>query len=156
MADSIVKAVAPIIQSKNFPNDFSNTVKLDLPLTFDRKSLKDVSLGMLLDSCEIEVRTQSGSVAYHGTHPRPVAEAIVRALLWGRSQFSVSTDRKAMDDAVNKFLLWIAQTEEDIETAISESALGTGYEDDLRREVYNRLGIHPLSGAKELPSRIVL
>jgi hypothetical protein len=86
----------------------------------------------------------------------PVAEAIVRALLWGRSQFSVSTDRKAMDQAVSKFLAWVSQIEKEIETAITESALGTGYEDVLKQEVYNRLGIHRLSGAKILPAQITL
>jgi hypothetical protein len=79
-----------------------------------------------------------------------------RALMWGRSQFSVSSDRKAMDEAVNKFLAWVSKTEQDIEKAISESAYGTGYEDALKKEVYARLGIHPLSGAKVLPPNISL
>jgi hypothetical protein len=110
----------------------------------------------LLDTCDIEVRTRTGAIAYQGTHPKPVAESIVRALLWGRSQFSVSTDRKAMDAAVNKFLDWVSTTDEAIEKAIRESAYGTGYEDALKKEVYRRLGIHPLSGAKTLPVEIGL
>jgi hypothetical protein len=61
-----------------------------------------------------------------------------------------------MDEAVNKFLAWVSQADKDIETAISESALGTGYEVQLKREVYDRLGIHPLSGAKVLPQHIAL
>jgi hypothetical protein len=156
VAESIVQTVSPVIQSKNFPNDFVNGAVLDLPMTFDRSSLEDVSILQLLDSCEIEVRTRAGSVAYQGTHPRPVAEAIIRALMWGRSQFSVSSDRKAMDEAINKFLAWVSKTERDIEKAISESAYGTGYEDALKKEVYRRLGIHPLSGAKVLPPHISL
>jgi hypothetical protein len=110
----------------------------------------------LFDSCEIEVRTRAGSVAYQGTHPRPVAEAIIRALMWGRSQFSVSSDRKVMEEAVDKFLAWVSKTDQDIEKAIRESAYGTGYEDALKKEVYGRLGIHPLSGAKVLPTHISL
>jgi hypothetical protein len=156
VADSIVKAVSPFIQSKNFPNDFVNGSKLDLPLNFDRKSLKDIHFSFLLDTCDIEVRTQTGKIAYQGSHPKPVAEGIVRALLWGRSQFSVSSDRKAMDDAINNFLEWVSKTEGEIEKAIRESAYGTGYEDDLKKEVYSRLGIHPLSGAKTLPVQIYL
>ena len=156
VAESIVKAVNPIVQSKNFPNDFFDGAALDLPMTFDRSSLKDVSIHQLLDSCEIEVRTLAGAIAYKGTHPRPVAEAIIRALMWGRSQFSVSSDRKAMDKAVNAFLAWTSKTEQDIEKAIRESAYGTGYEDILKREVYARIGIHPLSAAKVLPSHIAL
>jgi hypothetical protein len=89
--------------------------------------------------------------AYAGTHPRPVAEAIIRAILLGRSTFSVSTDRKAMDEAANNFLKWVSDAEQDIQTAITESAFGTGYEDILKKEIYTRLGIHPLTGPATLP-----
>ena len=88
--------------------------------------------------------------------PGIVAEAIVRAILLGRSTFSVSTDRKAMDVAVNDFLDWVSQTEKNIEAAITDSAFGTGYEEALKREVYLRLGIHPLISAALLPARISL
>ena len=57
---------------------------------------------------------------------------------------------------MNDFLKWLEQAEKDIETAITESAFGTGYEDALKREVYLRLGIHPLTGAAVLPSQISL
>lgn len=80
----------------------------------------------------------------------------MRALLLGRSTFSVSTDRMAMDAAVNAFLKWLRESENEIEVAIRESAFGTGYEDDLRKEVYLRLGIHPLVGAAVLPAQISL
>jgi hypothetical protein len=156
VADSIVQAIKPKLQMKNFPDDFADGVELDLPLVFDRANLKEIVIGHLLDSYDIQVHTHGGSKVYEATHSRPVAEAIIRALLWGRSQFSVSTDRKAMDHAVNKFLAWVTQTEKEIETAITESALGTGYEDALKQEVYNRLGIHRLSGAKMLPPHITL
>jgi hypothetical protein len=156
VANSIVQAILPKFQTKNFPDDFADGIKLDLPLIFDRANLKEITVGHLLDSYDIEVLTRTGAKAYQATHSRPVAEAIIRALLVGRSQFSVSTDRKAMDQAVNKFLTWIFQIEKEIETAISESALGTGYEDVLKQEVYARLGIHRLSGAKTLPPHITL
>jgi hypothetical protein len=50
----------------------------------------------------------------------------------------------------------VAQTDQDIDAAINESALGTGYEDALKKEIYNRLGIHPLTGAHVLPAVINL
>jgi hypothetical protein len=56
----------------------------------------------------------------------------------------------------NRFLSWVAQTDQDIDAAINESALGTGYEDALKKEIYNRLGIHPLTGAHVLPTVINL
>jgi hypothetical protein len=130
--------------------------KLDLPLFFDRGSLKQITIGKLLDSYEIKVYAIGGASVYSETHPKPVAEAIIRAILLGRSTFSVSTDRKAMDEALDKFLRWLSEAESDIRKAITDSAFGTGYEDALTREVYARLGIHPLTGAKVLPEQIAL
>jgi hypothetical protein len=83
----------------------------------------------LLGSCDIEFVTNDGNKVYEATHPSSVAEAIVRSLLWGRSVFSVSSNPKTMDQALTQFLKWVAQIENDIATAIAESALGTGYED---------------------------
>lgn len=156
VAGAIVNAVEPVLKTKNFPDDFVDDVKLDLPLVFDRGSLKEIVLGKLLDTYDVEIRAKGGAVVYSSTHPRSVAEAIVRAILLGRSTFSVSTDRKAMDKALDRFLLWMSDAELDIQTAIAESAFGTGYEDALKREIYGRLGIHPLAAAKLLPEQISL
>lgn len=156
VADSIVRAIEPKLKMKLFPEDFADGARLDLPLVFDRASLKEISVSRLLDIYDVEVYAQNGTKAYSGNHPRPVAEAIIRALLMGRSTFSVSTDRKSMDDAVNRFLAWFRETDEDIAIAIAESALGTGYEDALRKEIYSRLGIHPFSGAESIPEHIQL
>jgi hypothetical protein len=156
VASAIVHAVEPKLKTRNFPDDFAKGATLDLPLVFDRGSLKEITIGKLLDTYEIEVRAKGGSAVYSATLPRSVAEAIVRAILLGRSTFSVSTDRKAMDQALDRFLEWVSVAEGDIQTAIAESAFGTGYEDALKREVYARLGIHPLTGAKVLPEQISL
>ena len=40
--------------------------------------------------------------------------------------------------------------------AIAESALGTGYEEALKREMYARLGVHPLALTRTLPATITL
>lgn len=156
VASAIVHSVEPRLKTKNFPEDFARDAKLDLPLVFDRGSLKEITIGKLFDTYEIEVRAKGGSIIYSETHPRSVAEAIIRAILLGRSTFSVSSDRKTMDYALDKFLEWVSEAEEDIKTAIAESAFGTGYEDALKKEVYLRLGIHPLTGAKVLPEQISL
>ncbi|HLP66084.1 MAG TPA: hypothetical protein VK181_01045 [Rhizobium sp.] len=156
VASAIVRSVEPRLKTKNFPDDFAKGVKLDLPLIFDRGSLKEIAIGKLLDSYELEVRTKGGLTVYAATHPSSVAEAIIRAILLGRSTFSVSTDRKAMDQALDKFFEWVLEAEEEIKSAVNESAFGTGYEDALKKEVYSRLGIHPLTGAKELPAQISL
>ncbi|WP_298253918.1 hypothetical protein [Bradyrhizobium sp.] len=156
VAESIVKSIEPWLMTKNFPDDFTDGAKLDLPLVFDRGSLKEITIDRLLDSYDIDVRARGGGSVYSATHPRPVAEAIIRAILLGRSTFSVSTDRKIMNIAVEAFLKWVAEAEEDIDAAIRESAFGTGYEEALKREIYSRLGIHPLTGAADLPVQISL
>lgn len=154
VADSIVQTIRPRILLKNFPEDFVAGVESDISFNVDRRNLKQINTAYLLDNVDVELITHSGDMAYKGTHPQPVAEAIVRSLLWGRSVFSVSSDRKTMDHAITQFIQWVAQIEKDIDIAIVESALGTGYEDTLKREVYTRLGIHPMSAAKTLPAQI--
>ena len=61
-----------------------------------------------------------------------------------------------MNRALSDFLKWVAEIEQNIATAIAESALGTGYEESLRCEIYSRLGIHPLSGTAMLPNQITV
>lgn len=156
VAESIARSVHSLLKTKNFPDDFIKGVKLDLPLLFDRSAVKEISISHLLDTYDIEIKGKGGAIIYSDSHPRPVAESIVRALLLGRSTFSISTDRKAMDAAVNDFLKWMANAEKDIQAAITESAFGTGYEDALKKEIYSRLGIHSLTGAAVLPSQIDL
>jgi hypothetical protein len=156
VAASIVQAIEPKLKTKNFPDDFTNGAKLDLPLVFDRSSLKEINVVHLLGSYDLEVRAKGGEVVYAATHPRAVAESIIRAILMGRSTFSVSTDRRTMDDALTSFLKWVSAAEQDIQTAITESAFGTGYEDMLKKEIYTRLGIHPLTGIATLPFLISL
>lgn len=154
VADSIVKAISPKIKIKNFPEDFTNGAKLDIAFDIDRKSLKTVNVAQLLGSHYIQIIYTSGVTIYDATLPSSVAEGIVRALLWGRSQFSVSSDTKVMHKALSDFLVWLQEIEADIAKAISESALGTGYEDELKRTIYALLGIHALSTQTTLPHHI--
>ncbi len=156
VAESISKTILPKVQSRNFPDDFSDSRPSDISFHFDRGSARRILISPFMDTYDIEVFTAAGEKTYEGTHPRPVAEAIVRALLWGRGSFSVGSDAKAMDHALTKFLAWVAEIENDLEAAIRDSALGTGYEESLKREVYRRLGIHPMVAIKTLPSEITL
>jgi hypothetical protein len=154
VADSIAKVIAPKMQIRNFPDDFLPGTALDIAFSIDRSTLKAVNMSHLLGNTDIRILSNSGATVYEGTHPNSVAEAIVRSLLWGRSQFSVSSDAKAMDKGLAQFLTWVSEIEKNIATAIAESALGTGYEDALKREIHSRLGIHPLLADKTLPQQI--
>jgi len=104
VAVAIVDAVEPWLKRKNFPDEFAEDATLDSPLVFDRGSLQEITMGKLLDPHEIDVRAKGGSTVDSATLPGSVATAIVRAISLGRSTFSVSTDRKTMDQALDRFL----------------------------------------------------
>lgn len=154
VAESITKVIGKKVQIRNFPDDFLTGVNADMAFNIARSELRNVTLSQLLGNNDLSITTKTGALLYEATHPSSVAEGIVRSLLWGRSQFKISSDAKAMDKALNSFLKWTSEIEKDINTAIAESALGTGYEDALRREIYSRLGIHPLAMLHTLPHQI--
>ena len=156
VAQAITKAVDEQVKSRNFPEDFIEDEELDIPLTFDRSSLSSITISPLISIYEFEVINSNGDLIFDGSFSRPVSEAIIRALLWGRSTFSVKDDQDLMDKAVTKFISFVLDIEMKIDEMVNESALGTGYEDILKNEVFNQLGIHPLAGAKELPREITI
>lgn len=156
VAESICSSIKAKIQARSFPDDFADGVKLDVSFNFDRKSLKSISIHQMMDRYEIIISTRTGEIAYEGDHVRSVAEAIIRSLLWGRSIFSISDDKTSMETAVSAFISWMSQIDNEINKLILESALGTGYEDALKQAVYSQLGVHPLAGARDLPSEISL
>lgn len=156
VADSIAKAIAPKLEARNFPDDFADGVKLDISFNFDRRNLKRVTVAQLLDRYDISIMTKNGDTVYEGNFVQPVAEAIIRSILWGRSVFSVSSDRSAMMTAVSDFIAWFSNVNTEIDRLIADSALGTGYEDALRTEVFARLGVHPMAGEKLLPSEVLI
>jgi hypothetical protein len=156
LAESITKAIALKVESRNFPENFANGAVWDIDLTFDRGNLNRITVSRLLGNWDISIEAKSGETVYRGSFDQVVAEAIIRSLLWGRSVFSVSSDRKAMMLAVSDFIEWFSKINAEIDKQIAVSALGTGYEDALRREVFSRLGVHPMAGANQLPSEIQL
>jgi hypothetical protein len=109
-----------------------------------------------LGTHDIAIIDGAGKKPFEASLPSLVAESIIRSVLWGRSEFSLSSDAKIMNRALSEFLKWVVQIEKNVSTAIAESALGTGYEDALRREIYARLGIHPLASVATLPTQINL
>ena len=154
VADAIVKSITPRLQLKNFPDDFVPLKSLDVPFSFDRRILRKIEVHQLLGSYDVKIIGNNGITIHEATYPRATAEAIIRSLLLGRSAFSVSSNDKLMDQAVNEFIKWIHQIERSVTKAIAESALGTGYEDSLKREIFARLNIHPQVGDAVLPKEI--
>jgi len=61
-----------------------------------------------------------------------------------------------MDAAVSAFTAWTAEIRDNVTQAIANSALGTGYEDQLRHEVFLRLGVNEAARRPTLPSSVSL
>ncbi|MDT6939348.1 hypothetical protein RI570_04215 [Brucella pseudogrignonensis] len=156
VAKSIAKAVSTKISLKNFPEDFSDVQDMELFLSFEKKSLKTISLTQFMDQIDVKVVMKNGAVIYEKNHSRSVAEAITRAILWGRSSFSISPQPRTMEQAISKFIDWASGIDTEIEKLVTDSAVGTGYEEALKKEVYKQLGVHQLAAAKFLPSEISL
>ena len=156
VAESITKAIQPKLQIRNFPDDFAQDVELNIKFNFDRSSLSRIVILPFMDRYEISILTKTEETVFEGSLFQPVAEAIIRSILWGRSVFSVSYEHSAMLHAVSQFVEWVSDIEAEINVMIADSSLGTGYEDALRAEVFSQLGIHPMVGQETLPTEIYL
>ena len=156
VADSIVKAVSPKVHARSFPDDFSANAKLDLEFDFGSEIVEHIEMEQFFGSMRVVVSSQGGRTVYDDTLSLSVAESMVRALLWGRTQFAVSSSDKRMSAATRKFVEWLSKIDREIEEQISDSAFGTGYEGRLKEEVYSRLGVQPLASAERLPTEIFL
>lgn len=156
VAESVARSIKPRLELRNFPDDFVGGAKLDIDFNIDTRSLQTMSVSHFFAEDKVTVINKDGTEVIDASFPSPVAEGIRRAVLWGRSAFSVSSDPKVMKAAVKQFLKWMAEIDEEIDAAVRESAVGTGYEYALRRAVYGCLGVSPLSGKKDLPTEINL
>ncbi len=155
VAESISSAIIPKVKSKNFPEDFIDG-ELDIDFHISRELLKRIQLAPLLDEVELRFTGENGKTLIDTSYPQAQAESIVRAVLWGRSSFQLSTNRKAMQNGLTEFLRWVKDLNVEINQAIADSALGTGYEAQLRVEVLRQLGIHPVGLDINLPVTISL
>ena len=156
VAQAITKVVEVTVKSRNFPDDFIENTELDINFNFDRSSLRTITILPLIDLHQIKITNSNGDLVYEASHSHSVSEAIIRAILWGRASFSLKDDRDLMHAAVSNFIIFVSDIEKKIDEMIAESALGTGYEERLKHEVFKQLGIHPLAGAYILPPEITL
>lgn len=155
VADSIASGVLPRVKSKNFPEDFVDGV-LDIDFQISRELVKTITISPLLGEIDVQFVGNNGKNVAEVSCPRAQGEAIARAVLWGRSTFQLTSNDKAMSDALTAFLRWVRELDAEINHAIADSALGTGYETQLRSEVLRRLGIHPSGMDVNLPPVISL
>lgn len=153
VAESIAATILPKMKSKNFPEDFIDG-ELDMDFQISRELVKAIQLAPLLDQMDLLFLGDNEKVITEVSHPQAQAESIARAVLWGRSSFQLSSHRNAMQKGLTEFLRWVKSLDKEINQAIADSALGTGYEIQLRVEVLRRLGIHPVGMEVNLPATI--
>ena len=156
VAASIAATIGPQINSKRFPEDFIDGAPLDINFQVSRGLVRKIEHHPMLDEIDLVLSGENGRVIYEGASPHAQAETIVRAVLWGRTEFQLTSNQAAMHRALTEFISWGSELNAGIVQAISDSALGTGYEEQLRLEVFRRLGVEPIACEVRLPSTIVV
>ena len=158
VAKSIAETIARLLESRRFPEDFcpSDTGTDVVTISLTRGSLRQIELHPFMHTAELTLRGDGSEPLFQANLDLPVAEAIVRALLAGRGSFTMSTNAKAVEASVGAFLKWFSSIQKKLEDGIANSALGTGYEDQLTAEVFKLLGLHPMLTHKTFPTSITL
>ena len=156
VANGIAERVRQRLNARQFPDNFVVDHEATTPFTLDRKALRHIKILPFLDQTTLTLTTDTGKALLHGTYSKPIAEALVRAVLMGRSSFEIPSARKAAEEVVTEFLAWFDNIRRELQSAINKSAFGTGYEERLTMEVYRRLGVSPLAGERALPADITL
>jgi hypothetical protein len=154
VSKGIAEHLAPLINARLFPENFHTRLGASLPIHIPRKSLRRITIDPLLGQAEITFTGEGGKVLFHGTFHLAVAEAIVRSVLLGRESFEVPESRKEANAAVAAFFDWFEDIQKRLNQAVNESALGTGYEDLLTTQIYQRLGVNSHAADKILPRQI--
>jgi hypothetical protein len=155
VADSIAAAIAPRVKSKSFPEQFIEG-PLDVDFAVSRELIRSIQHAPLMGQWDVIFLGEGRKKVLEETYAQDQAETIMRAVCWGRSSFQFSSDRDVMHSALTAFLAWATEIQGAIEQAIADSALGTGYEVQLRQEVFRRLGIHEAAVLPLLPRTIDL
>lgn len=156
VAAAIAAQVQPRLHLMNFPEDFLPAGSADMDIHVSPELVACITSSHFMGESEVVVSSSDGKGLLHLSQPSAVADGIIRAILWGRSSFRATSDRHKMDAAIRDFLEWFEQLRAIIEEGVSTSALGTGYEEILRTEVYKALSVHPLAVSRTLPDIIQL
>ena len=154
VARNIAEAVVPQLEPRNFPDDSADQPESKLHFHFQPERIRTIRTAALLDYSDISVMDAAGTLIFHGSYPKSISEAIVRALLYGRSTFYLADDPTDTSSILAEFIEFISSIDAQIRQLVSDSAVGTGYETQLRDRVYQELRIHPLIALPTLPNEI--
>ena len=138
VARGVAEGVRRLLELRRFPEDFMDAEdERAATLVLPRDGALRIEIGRVMNLAGLRVALEDGSVVYEeASIPWAVGEVIVRACLLGRREFAVSMDGAVAEGALGKFRKWFGEVDEQLGKAIAESTRGTGYEGQLRREVY--------------------
>ena len=151
VAKGIAEPIMRFLNSRRFPEDFCGESGDKIPFHISRDNLHRIEIRSFFDKTEITFEAEGGEPLFKGNYNSAVAEVIVRAVLLGREKFEVPARREEAQACFSRFLNWINQLQSRLEEALRDSAVGTGYEEQVRAQVYLNLRAHPLVGERTLP-----
>ena len=156
VAKGIAETVGRLLESRRFPEDFCHPRRGadGVQIHLARERLRKIEMHQFMHTADLTITGESPQPLFSEILELHVAEAIVRALLFGRGSFAVTDDPTVAEEGVTAFLKWFSGVGEKLADAVANSALGTGYERQLTAEVYRILGLHPAVGEKILPPSI--
>ena len=154
LAEAICAKIRPLLEAESFPDGQLDGNQPATVFSLEGHETLHINFDPFLSNVDIRITDKSGDVVLEGTHPKPIAELIVRALLIGRREFSVPTDERFAETLNQSFNNWFAGIELAIEKQIMQSAMGTAFEDDVRAKVLSRLRIDSNAGEKIIPRSI--
>lgn len=154
VAQGVADNLTGLLNTKRFPEDFSLASWTTTPVHIPRGKLRQITIAPFINQAEIQFIGEGGKILLKETYPLAVAETIIRAALAGRENFDIPIEPENAQSAIAEFLKWFAQISERMSKAVGESAVGTGYEEAVRDQVYRCLRIHPSVATPTLPLEI--
>lgn len=156
VADTAVERIRTRFNSRRLPEDFVSPEALDTTIYIAPEDVHSIEMTPFIGETEVVVRRIDGSSLFSGVWNDATAETIVRAVLAGRSAFQIASDRVEANQANEAMIGWLVKLERDIEVAVSNSSLGTGYEEMLRNEIIKRLAVDRALFSLRLPRQLTV
>jgi hypothetical protein len=128
VARSVAETVRPLLESRSFPDAFTEAGAVTQSLDFSRAGRLEVECHPMMGHAALVVRN-GPDVLLDGQYARSVAQVIVKSLLLGRRNFSYPVEPSSAQAALKEFAKWFPRVLDKIATGCGMSAVGTSYEE---------------------------
>ena len=149
VAEGIVKRVEPLLKAHRFPESFCNGSE-HLAFKFNHERLHVIVTPLLSETVIVVQDSGTGAVLMEQQFDRDVAQVIAKSLLLGRREFSSPANSGVAQCALKEFDQWFANIRDMVDEGCRSSSVGTSYEEQVHKAVFNQLGIHPKVEEPEL------